>query len=485
MLYKYGKLLLSLIKTGFRLLSPVLQYFLFFYFLFSGELFSGSPQYPYGHSPSQYSQFWFLYQSEKREGQKEVIFRPFYSRYTEHISGHKFTTSVYPFYYRQEYPHWYKWTFLFIFDGNNIDHPDTGKDEDMTFGPFLRYGGGDTHKDNYFGFFPFYGKFKSLLSWSEINFLLFPLYVDWSHKDYKARSVLWPFFIYGKNHVRKEYRIFPFYSHKSHVGKYYRYSILWPFFQWGKSFLDKKEPVEYGLYYPFYSYKKSLYENMVEKSFLYIIIFPLYSYGYDKRTSSYDYRVLSFIFQYGYSNDKDYKKFILFPFYGHSRYASKESTFITPFYFQMNSNTYLVKSNYTYLIPFYYRFTRDYIKEERKESYLKLWPFYRYYKDAEGNLSWNTLSLFPVKSIILERIWDPIWSIVEYSSFINGEKRFSLLTRLYTQRWTEEENHIYIPLIVDYSSEKNKLEWKVLYGLIGYSKKENKSSYTLFWLLNI
>jgi hypothetical protein len=455
------------------------------YFLFTCFLYAGSPKYPIGITESDYSQFWFLYQSEKREGQTEFILRPFYSNYIETLSNHRFKTSLYPVYYKQETSYWYKWSFLFIFDGNYTKHPDTGDDKDLTFGPFFRFGSGDTEKDRYFAFFPFYGKMKSLLSWSELNFVLFPLYVDWSHKDFKARSILWPLTVYGKNHVRKEIRVFPFYSHKSHIGKYYRYSILWPLFQWGKQFLDKKEPIEYGLYFPFYSYKKSMYGNMVERSYLYILIFPLYSYGYDKRTSLYDYRFLSFLFQYGYSNDKDYRKFIFFPFYGTSKYASKESLFITPFYFSMKSDTYLMRSEYTYLVPFYFRSEKQMIKEERNESYLKIWPLFRYYKDSEGNLSWNTFSLMPAKSVMIDRIWDPLISVVEYSQFINGEKRFSVLMRLYTQRWTDDQFHLYIPILLDYHSEKDKLEWNFLYGLVGYTQEPERQNYKFLWVFHL
>jgi hypothetical protein len=211
----------------------------------------------------------------------------------------------------------------------------------------------------------------------------------------------------------------------------------------------------------------------------------LFSYGYDKRTSETNYNFIFFLFQYGYSNDKDYRKLICFPFYGYSHYASKDFTFITPFYIQMKSNNYHEKGIFYYFVPFYIYSNKTFPKEERSESYLKIWPFYRYSKDPEGNLEWNTLSLFPFRSSTFERVWDPVWSLVEYKNFINGEKRFSLFMRLYSQRWSEDEFHMYIPLLIDYSKSESSNSWSFFYGFLGYEKKEEKSKFQFLWFIQI
>lgn len=77
---------------------------------------------------------------------------------------------------------------------------------------------------------------------------------------------------------------------------------------------------------------------------------------------------------------------IYFSFYGYSRFASKEFTFITPLFVHMRSDTYGVKSNSYYLIPFFYYKEMHYIKEERADTYYKVWPIFKWHRDAEGNL---------------------------------------------------------------------------------------------------
>lgn len=438
--------------------------------------------YPYGEFSSNYWQFWFLYEREYRPGQKEVIFRPFYSSYYDKVNRHQYDTSFYPFYYKESTYHWKKWSFLFLFNGDSVVHPDTGQDEDVSI-PFFQWGKGDTERERYRSYFPLFGTVKSKLGYNEISFVLFPLYANWRYKDFQAYSILWPLTLYGSSKVRKEYRFLPFFSHKSHIGKYSHNSILWPFIQWGVDNLDKKEPTSYTFFFLLYAYKKSAFGNM--KSFSLTYPLTLFSYGYDRRTSEYTMNALFYLIQFGYSNDKDYRRLMFIPFYGYSRYASKEFRLITPLYIHLKSDTYLVKSNFHMFFPFYFYTNEYYVKEKRRSVYHKFWPFFRWYKDYEGNLSWNALSLFPVKSISFERIWDPIWSIVEYQKMINGEKRLSFLMRLYTQRWNKNDFHIYIPLLLDLSLEKRKTDIKFLYGLFGYEKKKGKRNYQLFWFINI
>ena len=98
--------------------------------------------------------------------------------------------------------------FVFSHDSSTIHDDDTGDDSDLVLSPLFQWGRGETDKDRYFAFFPFFGKMKSKLSWGEINFFLFPVYVDWSHKEFKARSLFYPLILWGSSDVRKEYRFY-------------------------------------------------------------------------------------------------------------------------------------------------------------------------------------------------------------------------------------------------------------------------------------
>ncbi|MCC6274220.1 MAG: hypothetical protein IT569_00020, partial [Leptospiraceae bacterium] len=247
--------------------------FLFCFLLFTSTGISAkNPKQIYGDSKSEYWQFWFLYESEKRAGQTETIIRPFFSSYYERQSDHKYQTVLYPLFYREKTNHWEKWSFLFIFSKDTAIHPDTGEDTDFILSPFLQWGKGETDRERYLAFFPFFGSIRSKITWSEINFFLFPLYANWQYKEFKAHAIIWPLILFGSSETRHEYRFLPFFSIKEHIGKYRHFSVLWPFIQWGNDFMDKKEPTSYAFFWPLFNFKKSEYGNMRSYSFLW---FPI------------------------------------------------------------------------------------------------------------------------------------------------------------------------------------------------------------------
>lgn len=441
----------------------------------------------HGEYPSNYFQFWFLYESESRRGQNYYFFRPFFSSYKEYETAYSQNTVLFPIYYKEKTNYWYTWSVLFFFTGVGFYHEDSGEDEDFIT-PLLFWGksDGNDNKDNYWGIFPLYGHLNGKLSYEEVHFALFPLYASWKRRDYKAHGILWPLIMWGRGNSRDDIRIFPLYSKKEHDGKYYQYSLLWPFFQWGRKFMDKREPVNYVMFFPIYQYKSSDYGNMKSVSFLWFpFLGSLVSFGYDERTSGEEINFLYFIFQYAKNNNPDFRKFILFPFYGNYHFASRRTSFITPFYINLSTNSYHVKSSNHYVFPFFFHSYSHYPELKRDKSYIKLWPLFRYKKDEEGGKEWNLFTLFPIHSDELDKTWDPIISIFEYKNIGNGERYFSFLFRLYSQRWNDESFSIFIPFLTDYESKNGSYKWNFLYGFLGFEKQEDLKRYRFLWFLRI
>jgi len=441
--------------------------------------------------PSDYYQFWFLYEAEKRANQSSFYIRPFYGNFFDKTTNFKSKTILPPIFYREETDHWYTWTSLFFFTGTGFKHEEGDEEEDIFFSPIFFWGKGDTPKENYVSIYPFFGTMKNKLSYQKIKYyvfplLLFPLYSEWEYKTYEAKSILWPLTLRGKSETRDELRIFPFYSHKEHIGKYKRYSILWPFFQWGQDKMDKKEPVSYAMFFPFYQYKYTDSGSMKSRAILWFpILNSLFSYGFDKKTGHTNYSALFVFFQYTTSVKNDAEKLVFFPFYGYSYFANKQARFITPFYIRLSQNTNHLKADSTFLLPFFSIMKQEFVGTGRTDLYWKLWPIIRYHKDSEGNLTWNTISLIPVRFENMEDLWEPIFSIIEYKKLVNGEKRLHLITRLYSQRWSDKEINIHIPLLVEYSKNESGFKYDFLYGFVGLDTRSDSTKYKLFWLLEI
>ncbi|WP_411822526.1 hypothetical protein [Leptospira sp. 'Mane'] len=436
--------------------------------------------------PSDYHQFWFLYESEKRANQDLIAFRPFYMSFEDKTTAFRFRSYLSPIYYKEETNHWYTWSSLFFFSGTGIKHEEGDEEDDFFLTPLFMWGKGETARENYFSIFPIYGRIRNKLSYQELNYFLFPIYTEWKYKTFEAKSLFWPLTMYGKSETRSEFRIFPLFSRKVHDGKYKRYSVLWPFFQWGEEKLDKKEPTNYSLFFPFYLSKNSQDGNMKSRAFLWFpILNSLFSYGYDKKTGHSNYSALFIFFQYHTSEKKDLSKFVIFPLYGYSYFANKEAEFITPFYISLSQNTNHLKSKSYFLLPFFSHSKQEFVGTGREDTYWKFWPLVRYHHDSEGNLVWNTLSIIPVRFEVMEEVWEPIFSIIEYRKLKNGEKRLHLVTRLYSQRWSAKETNIHIPLLVEFQKNETGFRYQFLYGLVGIDTREEKNKFQILWWLEV
>ncbi len=469
-------------------LKAVCLLFLGIFLLSASALSARPPTTTDGETPRRYWQFLFLFESTNAPGQSEFVIRPLipiYSHYANYERGYEFNTVLYPIFWSHGTFDWKKWTFLFFFTGDDTYHEDTKDDTDLMLSPLFSWGRGETERERYVSFFPFYGRIRNKLGWSEINFVMFPFYVNWSHKEYKAHGILWPIIMWGGDDVRSDLRIFPFYSSKIHQGKYVHRTVLWPFVQWGTDDMDKRDPRSYFLFFPFYGHKWSESGELNVHSIGWPI--SIVSWGRDRKVGAYEFRLLTFIYQYGYSETPLIRKHIFFPFYGYYRFNNYEFTFVTPFYHNLKTHSLIMESDYTFLIPFYTQEDRYYRRERTQEWYLKVWPFFNYMEDTRGNLSFRTLDLlWPWRSDTWDRLWGPVWSIVEYRTMENGDKYFSLFLRIYSQYWNDEEFHLFF-LGFEFHRTRRYWSFEFLGGLFGFRRDypdlgKPENTVRLFWL---
>ena len=416
------------------------------------SLLARMPETLVDETPREYWQFMFFYDSYSAPGQDEFTLRlplPFYGRYKNTEKGYTFQHSLYPIFYSHGTNYWNKWTFLYFFTGDDYYHTDTGKDTDFNFGHILFWGRGDTEKERYFGIWPLYGSWKDKLAQNEVNFVLWPVYMSWRTFEYQATGIIWPLIMWGDSPVRNDLRIFPFYSHKIYEGKYDKRTVLWPFVQWGEEDLNKRDPRHNYLFWPFYGRKYSESgELSVHGVGPYLLTMPFVSWGEDTKTNAYSFNIFWFLYQYSRSDDPYMRKHIIFPFYGRYNFGSREATFITPFYVNLktHSNIYEAETNaFMAIVPLYWKTDRYYLKDWKKTTYLKMWPFFHYIEDNRGNFEFRSLALWPAgRSDKFERYWGPLYSLVEYRKFENGDKYFSIMFRIYSQYWNDDELHLFL-----------------------------------------
>ncbi|MCS7205742.1 MAG: hypothetical protein NZ853_08595 [Leptospiraceae bacterium] len=452
-------------------------FLLFFVFLFSEnqDLLGRHPTSVKTEGPIDYYEFLFLYDSSQSIEQKEIVIHPFYSSYQNHERAYRFYSFLYPLYYSHGTNYWNTWTFLYLLNKDEKYDQIEKTEGELVLTPLFYWGYGNNPKERFFSFFPFFGILKDKVSWEEIRYVLFPLYVSWEYRNYRGYSILWPLTMWGGDGFkRKDFRFLPFYSSKVHEGKYNRKTLLWPFFQWGWDGLDKKEPRSFFMFFPFYAQKRSQHGNMYAYSILYPI--SLISWGEDKVVNAFDFKFLWILFQYSRSDRPYLRRWVFFPFYVHHRSGVKDISYYkeTNFYFifwgNLKTESALIQSNYRFFLPFWYHHYRYYQQEQVETISWKLWPFMSYWRE-ETSFGWRVLALWPLPDDYFEKIWGNFYSLIEYQRFENNDRYLSFLMRIMSFRWNRDYDEWNL-FFLGFHYKSNPYQWKFTFlgGLLGISK---------------
>ena len=183
-----------------------------------------------------------------------------------------------------------------------------------------------------------------------------------------------------------------------------------------------------------------------------------------------------------------FEKTVFFPFYGSAQYGHDKTLFVTPLYFRMTRDTDRFSSRDSIISLIIWKFHREYKGDPHSYygsewNYFKIWPLFRYESNDRGDVHFNALSILPFRDPeVYERIYDPLWSLVEFHRQ-NGVNRFGMLLRTYFQCWNDTFFMSRIPILYKYESENGKiLELTFLFSMFGYERNEEGSFCRIFWL---
>lgn len=452
------------------------------------ELQARLPQRVEGDGERDYWEFLFLYEKTSAPGQIEKIIRPVlpvYGSYENKEYAYRVNNVLYPVFMSHGTNYWSRRSILNLFTTEKFYHKDKKLEED-SINPLVQKGKGDSEDERYLSIFPIYGRLKDKMGYDEIHYVMFPFYSSWSYGDYRAKSILWPFVMWGKGKKRNDFRILPFYSKKEYEGRFVRKSILWPFVQWGHLDIDKKSPRSYFHAWPFYGRKKSDDGSMSAHT----VAWPLFSWGWDDKREAFNVKLFLGLYQYGRSKDPYIKKhfllipyptpwfflqFIPVPIFMHYRFGSKDGKYYrdTKFFFlygkQITKSAVLESENY-FLIPFFWYHNKRYNQEEEWDRYVKIWPLFNYSNDSLGNIHFRTLDLWPWKSDKVDRYWGPIWTLYQYDRFENGDVYHSLLLRSFSTYKSEHRRRVFV-LGNDFMKSEKEFSFQILGGLFGYHRR--------------
>ena len=467
----------------------------------------------FAEEQNSFSWFWFLYEKEYTQTNGAFFtVRPFY---TEHItSGRRFDASLMPLFfwrYKTEKQSQTKGFFTF-YNSTDYTHPDHHTESDVVAFPFLFYGRDTTGKprDNYILIWPFGGTLNGKIGYEKVSaavfpgFLLFfffppsqimslttavyivlsmlPVYSSWSREDYRAFGLFWPLFMRGKSSARDDIRILPFYAHKKKTDFYKRYSFL-VLFNYSEEYYST-DTRKLFFFFPFFGRKWSDSGRISAWTFLW----PFFSWGRDEKQKSYMYNLPWPLVQIEDTETPKRKKRIFFPFYGEYVHGKNSTLFITPLFFKLSKKGVMFDSTYyTNLIIVWWR-KRDYHVSDARHGerwrYFKIWPLFSIEYDDRKNFSFNTLSLLPFRDEEgYEKLYEPLWTLLEYKRFSSGERRFGILMRTYYQRWGGDFFQNGIPFIFSYNRIMDRIvNFSFLFSMFGYEMEKNGCFLRLFWV---
>ncbi|MFC1668944.1 hypothetical protein ACFL20_01015 [Spirochaetota bacterium] len=458
-----------------------------------------------------YNWFWVFYEYEKTDSFKSFTVRPFFLRNEK--KGQKFETSLMPIiYWRYKYPNRDEYRGLFgIMHSVDYTHKTGIKDFDLFLFPVFFYGSSPDKRDRYMMIWPFGGSIRgkfgiekvspyvfpgfllfvffppaSVFSWTTTFYVILsvlPAYMTIEDRGYKAFSIFWPLIQKGESKNRYDFRVLPFFSYSRKKGFYENYSYLMIF-----------------------NYRKMFYTNDVHKTFLALflygkkwsdsgvlaattILWPFFSWGYDKRIKSYQMNLPWPLIQIQDCDEPKIKKRIFFPFYGEYNFRNIKTVFVTPLYFHLNKKGENFNSDYYYTFLFIvWYFKREYKVSDKyygkQWRYFKIWPLFNVEYNDAGDFAFNLLSVFPMRDRVgYEKLYQPFFSIFEYKRFRSGEKRLGFLMRLYFQRWSNDFLFIKIPLLFSYSQSKDKMtELSFFMYMFAYEHEKKGKYIRLFWI---
>jgi len=235
--------------------------------------------------------------------------------------------------------------------------------------PFLGMIGSSSSDDseNAFALFPFFGKVKGFLTYDEVNFFLWPLWIRNTKGDRTSSHFLWPLF-HWKTGNERAFQFFPFFGWSESPGKWRKSFWLYPFYTESEEFLDQAHPRKSMLLLPLFGHTTQ------DDYSAWVVLPPLFGYAQRPSTGFRSGQIWPLVkFETGGKNEaRKLNRFI--PFYLHYEDETTEYTSILwPIFWSRHDQIEGFRKDAIYALPvFYSARTKDF--DGKEEHSWQIWP---------------------------------------------------------------------------------------------------------------
>jgi len=349
------------------------------------------------------------------------------------------------------------------------------REQRADFFPFYMSGTADTG-ETYHAVLPFGGRVLGgrVLGEDEIDFVMFPLYARFVKMGAETHYFPWPIISLTRGEGRSGFRFVPLYGQDRQEGVFEKRFVLWPIFLHQRTGLDEENPEETLTFFPFYIAQRSTPRDSTT------ILWPLLTYIDDREHQYRQWDVAWPLVRIARGEGRTSNRFL--PFYMHEQRLLQHEFLLK----EMKSTDLAI------LFPIFIRNqvefpdslkVRDRLlwwlySDERETGRdgstrrIDAWPFFRYTRDREGAIQFQTLALleaFMPGNEKIEQNYSPLWALYTYRQNPEGDSVRSFLWNLLRHEETGAGRSIEVlgPLLA-YQERGEDVRFSLLGGLFEY-----------------
>lgn len=408
--------------------------------------------------------------SKKSDKTSEFGFRPLFYWAKDKESKSDEFDFIYPFTtYRRNDRDWRIQSFFYLISYESDEKESGFRERQFTIFPIIFAKMAEDKKDSYFALFPIYGRLRNKFLRDEINFYLFPLFLQTKKGETTNYSFLWPIFGYYTGGGQRGFRFWPLFGYRKREGALDEKFALWPIYT-SRERIFYGEKIDTLSVFPFYYSLDS--PNVTQRTYL----GPLFSHLVDRKRG-----VERWDAPWPFINFTRGKKIEdrIFPFYANEVNGKDEEGFILWPLYRYNTLTLAdYKRKRDTILFFLYSDIREepIVEGGRSGRRIDVWPLFTYKRDREGNRSFHFLSIlepFLPGNEGIERNYSSFWRLYEWKEYKDGRVVSSFLWNTFRAETGKNAKKVYfLGGLFGYRSDKYKKTIKLFFFPINISSQQ-------------
>ncbi|MER3446931.1 MAG: hypothetical protein C4291_08855 [Candidatus Dadabacteria bacterium] len=407
--------------------------------------------------------------SKKSDKTSEFGFRPLFYWTRDKEGNSSEFDFIYPFttYRRNESDRKIR-SFFYIISYESDKKESGFREKQFTLFPIVFAKSAEDKKDSYFALFPIYGRLRNKFLKDEINFYLFPLFLQTKKGETTNYSFLWPIFGYYTGEGQKGFRFWPLFGYRKKEGALDEKFALWPIYT-SKERILYGEKIETLSIFPFYFGLDS--PNVTQRTY----IGPLFSHLVDRKRGVERWDTPWPLINFTRGKKEENR---VFPFYKNEMNGEDKEGFILWPLYRYYTRTF---ADYTRkrdtVLFFLYSDIRDepIVESGRRGRRIDVWPLFTYKRDRDGNRGFHFLSIlepFLSDNEGIEKNYSSFWRLYEWKKYKDGSTVSSFLWNTFRAETGKGTKKFYfLGGLFGYRSDSHKKTIKLFYFPIDVSSK--------------